>query len=134
MEGLFTVLLGSSLMLFGKLPADAFVCQTDKELTELYPPRDCYGSLNGNNLIYLYIYSKKPFKTDTLTLLFIHQDFKGIVAPKSSVAQTLNVDVDPESNAVKANMFLLKKGLFLVRVYSNSKPEKPIAETQIYVE
>lgn len=126
--------LALNMFLWGKPPGGMFFCNVDKPLDKIKPYTEASILQKKAQPIYFYIYSKKKFETDTLHILFIHLDNKGVWFPKETIERTLEVPVNPEDTAVKGPVVLYKEGQYFVRVFSWQKPKNPICETELLIE
>lgn len=130
---LLSVLL-FAILGFGKPQAVMFFSVENLELDEFVPKKNACSVVKAQKPIFYYIYSKKPFDTDYLRIIFIHLDNKGIIFSKPEITQTMNVDVTPGDYAVKSEVTLYKEGQILVRVFSPKNLDKPLIEAQITTE
>lgn len=129
------LIMNLALTLFmGKPPGAMFFSNADKPLDKIRPYAEANVMQRKAQPFYYYIYSKKKFNTDTLYVLFIHLDNKGVWFPAETIARTLEVPVNPEDIAVKGQVVMYKEGQYFVRVFSRAKPKKPICETELLIE
>jgi hypothetical protein len=132
MNHLLSLILAANVYLWGP-PGDILFSNQNKALDEFNPHVEASNLFKKGERIHYYIYSTKEFKTDTLYILLVHVDNKGVIFPKTEIAQTLEVDVIPTLNAAKGTLTVWKSGQFLVRVYSPDKPKKPIAQADLLI-
>ncbi|MEW5820920.1 MAG: hypothetical protein AB1782_12080 [Cyanobacteriota bacterium] len=127
--------MSSNVVVFGKKPpGDIYFSRWEKALDRLNPRVECDILFEKESTIYFYIYSTKNFKTDLLKMLLIKMDNKGVMFPKIEVEQTLDVDVDPNYNAVRGKIVVYKAGQYYVRVFSPNEPKKPVAESELLID
>lgn len=123
-----------SMFLWGKPPGALFFCNVDKPLDKVNPAKEANIRQKAGLPFYYYIYSKKKFDDDMLYMLFIHFDNKAVWLPKEEITQTLEVPVSPDDTAVKGQVVIYKGGQYFVRVFTKKEPEKPVCETELWVE
>lgn len=122
------------LCIGGKPPGNIYFSKFDRRLDQIRPLVESDVYFTKGNKIYFYIYSTKKFETDNLFIMFVHLDNKGVYFPKMENAQTLQIDVDPETTAIKGEVVIYKTGQYMARVFNLNKPKKPIAEGPLWID